>query len=454
MLASLRDQNTDIIFNGVIAPESPILRASESDRGAPVDTSFPVMHDKSMTETARASRNKGKPVAVVKQGSAAVPIYRGTVRGCARFTVAFYLNGRRKRRTFGSLDKAKEEARKVALNIQRGMSHDNDMRPQDREAFKVAHSLVAPLGVPLLTAVEEYVLCRRKLGDVSLLTSVDEYVRRSRGFTVGVKVEQVVDEFIAVKTQDKLSRIYLSALHSVLGRFKEAFPGPIAAVTTPQIDGWLRRGGHMVATRNGWLKRVKEVFSFAKQRGYLPKQEPTAADSLKRGKQADPEVGIFRPEQMERLLRAAPSNLMAVLAIGGFAGLRAAEIARLDWSAVDLERKIIELRAGQAKTASRRIIPITDNLAAWLSLLAREGPVVPDRNAFPQITTLARKLGVGWPHNALRHSYISYRIAVVQNAAQVALEAGNSPTIIFKHYRELVTKDEADKWFGIMPLRD
>ena len=157
---------------------------------------------------------------------------------------------------------------------------------------------------------------------------------------------------------------------------------------------------------------------------------------------------------MERLLRAAPSNLMAVLTIGGFAGLRAAEIARLDWNAVDLERKIIELRAGQAKTASRRIIPITDNLAAWLSLLDREGPVVPDRNVFPQLTALARKLGVGWPHNALRHSYISYRIAVVQNAAQVALEAGNSPAMIFKHYRELVTKDEADKWFGIMPPRE
>jgi hypothetical protein len=58
---------------------------------------------------------------------------------------------------------------------------------------------------------------------------------------------------------------------------------------------------------------------------------------------------------------------------------------------------------------------------------------------------------LAWPHNALRHSYISYRIAVVQSAAQVALEAGNSPTIIFKHYRELVTKDDADKWFGIMP---
>ena len=40
-----------------------------------------------------------------------------------------------------------------------------------------------------------------------------------------------------------------------------------------------------------------------------------------------------------------------------------------------------------------------------------------------------------WKHNALRHSFISYRLAAVPNTAQVALEAGNSPQMIFGHYR-------------------
>jgi hypothetical protein len=39
----------------------------------------------------------------------------------------------------------------------------------------------------------------------------------------------------------------------------------------------------------------------------------------------------------------------------------------------------------------------------------------------------------------------------VKSADQVALEAGNSPSIIFKHYRELTTEEQAEKWFGIMP---
>jgi hypothetical protein len=56
-----------------------------------------------------------------------------------------------------------------------------------------------------------------------------------------------------------------------------------------------------------------------------------------------------------------------------------------------------------------------------------------------------------WKDNALRHSFISYRLAEIQNAAQVALEAGNSPSMVFKHYRELVKPETAKAWFAIAP---
>jgi integrase len=221
----------------------------------------------------------------------------------------------------------------------------------------------------------------------------------------------------------------------------------IEAAEYSETQGWRIRG--RVANQAG-RPRVR-AFIGAAVGGGSRIGEATVAEALKRGKQADTDVGIFTPEQMEKLMKAATEDLIPILAIGGFAGLRGAEIARLNWSAVDLGRKIIELRAGQAKTASRRIVPITDNLAGWLAKIERNGPVVPDDGVFLKARRLAKSLGIPWPHNALRHSYISYRIAVVQSAAQVALEAGNSPAIIFKHYRELVTKESADQWFGIMP---
>jgi hypothetical protein len=46
---------------------------------------------------------------------------------------------------------------------------------------------------------------------------------------------------------------------------------------------------------------------------------------------------------------------------------------------------------------------------------------------------------------------VSYRLAVLQDDAKVALEAGNSAGTIHSNYKELVTPDEAKAWFAISP---
>lgn len=96
-------------------------------------------------------------------------------------------------------------------------------------------------------------------------------------------------------------------------------------------------------------------------------------------------------------------------------------------------------------------MPIPDNLAEWLKLLPRQGKVIPGPKTSIAATDLAKTMGIRWRHNGLRHSYISYRIAEIKDAAKVALKAGNSPDIIFKHYRELVTEQDAREWFSIIP---
>ena len=146
--------------------------------------------------------------------------------------------------------------------------------------------------------------------------------------------------------------------------------------------------------------------------------------------------------------------MIPYLAIGAFAGLRAAEIERLDWA--DIKENFIEVTSRKAKTRSRRLVPLLPNLAKWLEPYRKTtGAVVTFANVSKQLLWLAEETAndgdpaVRWRHNGLRHSFISYRIADVQNVNQVALEAGNSPQMIFQHYRELVTPPEAKEWFGI-----
>ncbi|MBU6303411.1 MAG: tyrosine-type recombinase/integrase [Verrucomicrobia bacterium] len=380
-----------------------------------------------------------------------MPIYSGVVNGKLRYTIAYYLNGKRQRRMFTSLDDAKTEARLVATKIQNGLQQTNDLRPVERESYLAAVRILEGSSVPLVAAVEEYAECRKRLEGVPLLAAIEEFVRRMKDVTIGVELSEAVAKFLEAKEQDGMSSPYRTQLQSTLCLFAKAFPGPILDVRSEHVDRWLREAKISPVTRNNRLRVLRVFFNYAKQAGFLSKSEPSPADGVKKVKAGDTETEIYQPEEFRRLLNAAPARLIPLLAIGGFAGLRAAEVSRLDWSAVDLDRRIIELRAGQTKTASRRLVPISDNLAAWLSLVEREGPVLPDASLFRQATALARRLELTWPNNVLRHSFISYRLAVIQDANRVALEAGNSAAIIFKHYRELVTSEAAQEWFGIQP---
>ncbi len=130
--------------------------------------------------------------------------------------------------------------------------------------------------------------------------------------------------------------------------------------------------------------------------------------------------------------------MIPFIAIGGFSGLRSAEIQRLQWSDAMLDRGWIEVRPENAKTASRRLAPITENLKAWLEPHVADGRVLADLEIWRDVTALAAKLKIEGERNILRDSAISYRVATTQNVNQVALESGNAPAIIFKHYREIV----------------
>jgi integrase len=115
---------------------------------------------------------------------------------------------------------------------------------------------------------------------------------------------------------------------------------------------------------------------------------------------------------------------------------------------------LIHVAAEKAKTRARRLVPILDNLGEWLApYSAKEGLIFKGTGTeyVNAKATTVTKAKIPWKPNALRHSFISYRLADIQDVAQVALEAGNSPETIFAHYRELVKPEAAKTWFTIGP---
>jgi integrase len=159
---------------------------------------------------------------------------------------------------------------------------------------------------------------------------------------------------------------------------------------------------------------------------------------------------IHSPEQVAQVLECArtlDANLCRFMAIRYFAGLRGSEAAALSESEIKVDRGFIEVTAAKSKTRQRRLVAIEPNLVAWLAL----GGSLPLRDKWTRHLRLAKSCSVPMPANVTRHSFVSYHLAHFGSAARTALEAGHSEAVLFRHYREVVTRDDARRFWEIRP---
>ncbi len=419
---------------------------------------------------ARIRRRREKPVEI-KRGNVIVKVYAGRNRVGDRiypqFTLVYYNGAQRHKKRFADLEEAKREAVFVAAKLASGENQVLHLTSTDRTVYLGSVELLRPLNVPLNIAVGEYVSAVKALPEgATLKEAVDFFRKRNPCALESRTVQQVVDEMLAAKRAANLSDVHVKDLESRLGRFAGDFQMNIGGVSTAMLQAWLDAMKVEGRTKRNYLMAIGALFRFAAGRKYLPKDAIEEVEAVQQAREDNGEIEIFTPSEMRATLVASRPEMIPWLAIGGFAGLRSAELTRLDWSEVNLAERHIEIKASKAKTAARRLAPITDNLAAWLAPHAKPfGPVVTFESWWNQIPKLVAEVNrwrreqnqaakFVWKHNGLRHSFCSYRLAAIKSAAQVALEAGNSPQMIFSNYRQLVTEAEAAKWFSILPTTE
>ena len=433
------------------------------------------------------SRPDKGPLEVVKQGSITVPIYSTTNRiyrlnptsgvrelksEHPQFTVIYYEGSRRVKRKFSDLVKARREADLAAIKLSNGEAEILKLTGTDRADYvhAIRHLRGWNENAHLNLAVTDYVAAMKRLPEnTSLKEVVDFYLKRHPIGLPQKTVQEVVNELVEAKENAAKSELYTKELKRRLGKFAQAFQIHLSLVTGKQVEDFIRGLGVAGRTQNNFRQLINTLFRFAVKRGYLPKDHDEMG-AVELADNGSGEIEVFNPAELRKLFNAclAPVQergkwrdreaMIPYLAIAAFCGLRSAEIARLDWSEVHLTgaEHFIEVKAAKAKTASRRTVPIPDNCARWLAPFVQEsGPVCPferpDKQCFYYLGPAAE---LEWKHNGLRHSYISYRLAEIKNVHQVSLEAGNSPQMVFKHYRQLVSETQATEWFGIVPPKD
>jgi integrase len=409
---------------------------------------------------------------IIKRGGSEVKIYQIRNRGRVAYQCAYWIAGRRVLKNFARFTAAHAHAEEQATFLNSGKFAVASMHDHDREAYTTAIRMLKPLETPLVEAVRAFVAASKEIdGRGSLVQAAREFRERHTSRLPDKTVADVVGEFLAAKEQDDASYLYLKTLRSQLaptnndatdGRerrrrnsFADAFHVNIADIRAKEIDDWIRGRGVGARTRRNITLSIRTLFTYAKARGYLPKNEPTEADEVLIPKNKGGQIGILTAAQLHTLLLGTKEHTATAehrlwLALGAFSGLRTEELKRLEWKSVSLASGYIEVTAKNAKTGARRLVPILPNLAAWLAPhAANSGPVFPRDRAEERVRAYAGRLGAEWPHNALRHSFATYRLATIHDTPRVALEMGNSPAIVMKHYRELATEAEGKAWFAI-----
>jgi integrase len=388
-------------------------------------------------------------------GNVSVKIYSRDKAGYEIFEVADYSQGSRRLRSFSNYEQARDEAKKIARLMAAGETTAAQIRNPQAASYGRAVELLRPTGIALEIAAAHFAEAFRMLNGDLIVAAAQYYAARHHVNREKKTVREVADEMITVKSARGISEQTLNDMRWRLARISEAFAVDVDSVTTGDVQKWLDNMKASPRSILNFRRMAGTLFGFAAARGYIPKGENpvTATEKIKARNNSAPL--IYSPDELLKIFAAAHESFKLVIALGAFAGLRSAEIERLDWAEIDLQGGMIEIKAEKTKTASRRIVPLLPNLKAWLEPhKQKSGPIWP--HSHPYFHERQREAAVGaglkaWKPNALRHGFISYRLAQVQSAPQVALEAGNSPTMIFQHYRELVKPDAAAKWFSIAP---
>lgn len=379
--------------------------------------------------------------------------------------VANYADGKRRFDCYGKEAEAIEAANKLARQLSEREVLAAAMTNEEAGEYAAAVQTLAPFNLSLPLAAATVSECINLVGDLPNLRAAAQFYAARHKRTERKAVKAVVAELLTVKEVRGASVRYLQDLRFRLTRFADAFRKDTCNVTTAEIQAWLDSQKQSRQSYTNFRRVIHALFGFAVARGYAV-DNPVAAVETLEGRGVD--VAIFTPVEISRLLAVASPEFLPSLALGAFAGLRSAEIERLEWSDIDLTGGHITIGASKAKTASRRVVPISDNLAAWLAPYARkqgnvwagghdefyetqqETAAATEVKEEPEQQIKGQK-PVKWKANGLRHSYATYRFALTGDAGRVAGELGNSASIVHRHYRELVKPADGQRWFAVKP---
>jgi integrase len=380
------------------------------------------------------------------------PVYPIKCRGKEIFRVFHRVNGQRVPKTFASLSKAKADAKSLLKERYGKADSKLHLTEDEKRDCQAAMNLMKQAGIrtSLETAIRHYSDLVKIVGHASLLTDVARKHAEGRGKTgTPIELAALREDYLHALKKQELSVRYQNTQRSHTGQFLKHAPDVMSDQVTRElmqefIDSKKKCDAR---TKKNLLDAIEAMMRFGKSSRCVP-PEWDEVDHVIAPAVQPKQVKTYTPEELKKLLAAAPKKFRPILALAAFGGIRSSEIEALDWKHIRIREKeqgdrIIRLDIDVTEESSKRSLPIDDILWNWLvGPSKREGKLWTGTHDdfYRMQQTIAKAAGVDWKQNALRHTCISAKVAITKDVPRVAYESGNSVAIIKKYYHDLLTQ--------------
>ncbi len=365
--------------------------------------------------------------------------------GVISWRVAGLLHGVRIRKNF----KTKEEAatEKVALEL------------RALQAASGIRSATTFLGDSQLRQAED--AFRRLEGHPRSILFYLDYALVNYREQPDKKLADAVTEYLTEKLKQcqraLLSMPQLRSITNELRALKASFPaGKMAEFTPALLLTYLERGKPSLKTYNNRRAIMSTFFKFALQKEWITSNpiEKTPHHRIKhRRGTATTMTAQNAAELMAHVEQFEHGIMVPYFAICLFAGIRpctrTGEISKLPSESIRLDTGVIHIEPEVSKVRMKRLVTIQPNLAEWLRAYPLKQFSILPTNAEELRAKIFRKFQLS--HDVLRHTFISMFVGKFRSMGEAALQAGNSESIIRKHYLDLKSQAEAEEFFSILP---
>lgn len=307
-------------------------------------------------------------------------------------------------------------------------------------------------------------------GTYKLSEAVSYFLKHHRAPDYEIRLEDALKRYLEAKEKEGTRPRTLAAIKSVVTQFIVAsdYPWTHEVNSTHALsflEGLRSKDGETRATRKTWNNYRNDLHAFfswcgeeekATNRPYIfnnPLETVRKYTGAQVREEQSSKPNTTPAQELERLLcvllRWKEGALLRYYALAYFAGIRPEELKRLsdrEDELINLETRTINIPANISKTRHERNVTISENLAAWLEIAPK--PIIPAN--FDKLSKKIRK-HFALTHDEPRHSFISFHVAVNHSVGKAALEAGNSESIVKKHYLRLHTFEQGEHFWSLVP---